>query len=206
MATATNEEGEKIHKEQVEKIKTEIEVWLKKIRLRKNKIDEIDRDLVGISDKEIKEINKKASRHRPDPKDKKDAEYHKFDTAKIFKDDKLLKPMKTGFMKSLTKPAPAKGAKGKKGKAAEEGQPDDAEGADGMEGADMEGMDGENADGEGMDGENADGEGMDGEAPEGDGEAGDGEGAGDGEADGDAAGDDMEGDGADGQDGSAPVT
>ena len=41
--------------------------------------------------KEIKEINKKAGGRKPDPKVLKDAEYHKFDTGKIFKDDKLLK-------------------------------------------------------------------------------------------------------------------
>lgn len=123
MATQKNEAGEKIHKEQIDAIKTEIEAQLKRIRLRTKKIDEIDRDLIGITEKEIKEINKKAGGRKPDPKIVKDAAYHKFDTGKIFKDDKLLKSVKTGFMKALTKPknAPAKGTKGKKGKVADEG-------------------------------------------------------------------------------------
>jgi hypothetical protein len=46
-------------------------------------------------DKEIKDLQKKAKFRKPDPKDVELAEIHKFDTAKIMKDDKLLKFCKT---------------------------------------------------------------------------------------------------------------
>lgn len=113
MSTKKTEEGEKYHKVEIETIKQEIEVTLKKVRLRTKQIDEIDRDLVGISDKEIKEINKKATGRKPDPKIIADAAYHKYDTSKIFKDDKLLKSIKTGFLKALTQPKKGQQKKGK---------------------------------------------------------------------------------------------
>lgn len=214
LSTRKNDEGEKVHKAEIENIKTEIEGWLKKVRLRTKQIDEIDRDLVGISEKEIKEINKKAGGRKPDPKIVKDAAYHKFDTSKIFKDDKLLKSLKTGFMTALTKPknAPSKRTKGKKGKTAPAdeaggGQPaEDGDGADGMEAGDAEAEGAEGAEGEGAEGEGAEGDGMDAEAAEGDGEAGDGEGAPDGDGEGEGAGEEAEGEAGEGQDGEAQIT
>ena len=215
LSTRKNDEGEKVHKAEIENIKTEIEAWLKKVRLRSKQIDELDRDLVGISDKEIKEINKKAGGRKPDPKIVKDAAYHKFDTSKIFKDDKLLKNLRTGFMAALTKPknAPSKRTKGKKGKTATAdeagggGQPgEDGEGADAMEAGDAEGEGAEGAEGEGAEGEGAEGDGMDAEAADGDGEAGDGEGAPDGDGEGEGAGEEAEGEAAEGQDGEAQIT
>ena len=225
MSSKKNDEGEKIHKVEIENIKQEIDVALKKVRLRSKTIDEIDRDLIGISDKEIKEINKKASGRKPDAKTISDAAYHKFDTSKIFKDDKLLKSLKTGFIKALTQPkkqSPKK-TKGKKGaKAAGIGDEPDAAGVDEADGvneigeAEAEGADGMDA-GEGdMEGEGegdaADPEGADGEAAEGEAEA-DGDGAAEAEAEGDAeaeaveqAGEDGEAEMGEGQEGDQQIT
>ena len=96
---------------------------------------------------------------------------HKFDCGTIFTKEKLLKSIKTAFVKNLKKPK-ASPTKAKKS-ADMDGQGDDMEGMDGegMDGDGMEGMDGEGMDGEGMDGEGMDGmdgEGMDGEDMEGD--------------------------------------
>jgi len=92
---------------------------------------------------------------------------HKFDCGTIFTKEKLLKSIKTAFVKNLKKPK-ASPTKAKKS-ADMEGQGDDMEGMDGegMDGDGMEGMDGEGMDGEGMDGEGMDGEGMDGDGMDG---------------------------------------
>ena len=51
-----NKEGEKLHKESIDQYKAKVEGFLKKIRIRTKKIDDLQRDLIGINDKEIKEL------------------------------------------------------------------------------------------------------------------------------------------------------
>lgn len=223
-----NEEGVKVLKEDVEKIKTEVEALLKRVRIRTKKIETAERDIWGIPADEIKDNAKRAkfekTRRKPDQKVLALAALHKYDPAQIIKSDKIMpKYAKTHVLKAYKKPKKAPAAPKKKKKAAsgeggeggpaEEGAGAEGEGAgegaegEGQEGAgggDMEGMEGEEG-AEGMEGEEGgmDGEGeegMDGEAGEG-GEGGDGEDGGEKEADGDGEG--GEGDenqeGADGQ-------
>lgn len=57
---AKNDEGVKLHKESIEEIKLEQEDLLKKIKKRENKLKQLEIDLVGLPEKEIKEYKQKA--------------------------------------------------------------------------------------------------------------------------------------------------
>jgi Mn-dependent DtxR family transcriptional regulator len=66
MATNTvkDEEGVKIMKPKVEEIKTQVETIIKKIIKKQKLIENMERDIYGIPDKEIKENVKKTDPKR----------------------------------------------------------------------------------------------------------------------------------------------
>ena len=100
LCTLKNEEGEKIYKNQIASVKEKIDQIIKKIRKQQKALEALDRDIYGIADKEIKDLNKQAKGRKPDPSVLALVELHKFDTAKVLKDDKLLKAAKTWYMKT----------------------------------------------------------------------------------------------------------
>ena len=150
LSKAKDEEDNQIFKDEIADIKTEIDKYIKKIRKLTKQIAQIDIDLYGLPDKEIKVVQKQAQGRRPTAEQLALAELHKYDTAKIVKDDKTEKGMKDWLKKEAKKKA-AKAAKLAAGLAAgEEDKDDDGEGLDGEdggEGAELD-MEGE-GDGEG---------------------------------------------------------
>ena len=62
-------------------------------------MEQIDRDIFGVTDKECKEYKRAAGGRRPDPAILALAAIHKFDTAKYLKDDKIMKLSKTWMKK-----------------------------------------------------------------------------------------------------------
>lgn len=90
-------------KPKIEELKTQTEKLIKQVIAKQKKVEKIERDVWGITDKEIKENKKKAGFRRPDPEIVKLSELHKYDTAKYIKDDKTLKLVKSWMKKNHKK-------------------------------------------------------------------------------------------------------
>lgn len=58
MCTLKNEEGEKLYKNQIAAVKEKIDQIIKKIRKQQKTLEALGRDILGITDKEIKDLNK----------------------------------------------------------------------------------------------------------------------------------------------------
>ena len=89
LGTLKNEEGVKLNKEHIDNVKLKIDDIIKRIRKTNKAIEAQERDIFGITEKEIKDLNKQAKGRKPDPKVLALVELHKFDPNKIVKDDKL---------------------------------------------------------------------------------------------------------------------
>ena len=89
-----NEEGVKLNKEYIDSVKTKIDEIIKRIRKTNKEIEKQERDIFGITEKEIKDLNKQAKGRKPDAKVLALVELHKYDPNKIVKDDKLVKFVK----------------------------------------------------------------------------------------------------------------
>lgn len=90
-------------KPKIEDLKTQVDNFIKKILKKKQKIETMDRDIYGISDKEIKDNKKAAGFRRPNPEIVALFNLHKYDTAKYIKDDKTVKLAKTWMKKTHNK-------------------------------------------------------------------------------------------------------
>ena len=88
--TLKDEEGVKIMKPKIEELKTQTEKLIKQVIMKQKKVDKLERDIWGITKKEIDEITRQTKGRRPDPAVLALAEIHKVDTAKTIKDDKGL--------------------------------------------------------------------------------------------------------------------
>ena len=98
-----DEEGNQIYKDEIADIKTDMDKYIKKIRKLLKQIGQIDVDLYGLPDKEIKEVQKQAKGRKPTAETLGLAEIHKHDTAQIVKDDKTEKAVKEWLKKEAKK-------------------------------------------------------------------------------------------------------
>ena len=99
-----DEEGNQIYKDEIADIKTMMDKYIKKIKFRLKQIGQIEIDLYGLPDKEIKEVQKVVNRGRkPTAEQIAMAELHKYDTAKLVKDDKTEKACKEWLKKEAKK-------------------------------------------------------------------------------------------------------
>jgi len=90
------------------------------------KIKKIEDDLYGLQGKELDEVKRKAKGRRPEPEILVLAEIHKFDIAKMIKDDKTVKLCKEWFKKEEKK-RKARQAREKAGQATKEEEGDGEE-------------------------------------------------------------------------------
>lgn len=97
--TLKDDEGVKIMKPKIEELKTQTEKLIKQVILKQKKVEKLERDIWGISDKEIKDNKKAAGFRRPDPAIVKLFELHKYDTSKYIKDDKTVAACKKWMKK-----------------------------------------------------------------------------------------------------------
>lgn len=147
----------------IESIKDQVSVELKKIKAMRKKHDEIENTIFGISDKDIK-LNLKYSKGRkPDKELLKKVKLYLIDPSKIIKDDKTLKPAKAKFMKKGEKKKPEASMFSETFGQSELNDMAVTIGEDGLPIENMEEMDME---GEGMDGDMEGMEAMEGEGEE----------------------------------------
>lgn len=103
LAKGKDEEGNQIYKDEIADIKTDQDKYIKKIRKLQKQIAQIDVDLYGLPDKEIKDVQKQAKGRKPTAEQLALADLHKYDTAKIVKDDKTEKGCKEWLKKEAKK-------------------------------------------------------------------------------------------------------
>ena len=83
----------------VDKLKETVSLRLKVIKSITKKISEIETNIYGISDKEIKQNQKYSKGRKPDPELLAKVKLYLIDPAKYVKDDKTVKPAKLRWNK-----------------------------------------------------------------------------------------------------------
>ena len=83
----------------IEGLKDKVTATLKVIKAIVKKVNEIETNIYGISDKEIKQLKKLASGRKPSEEVKAKVKLYQIDPAKYVKDDKTVKPARLRWLR-----------------------------------------------------------------------------------------------------------